>query len=96
MTLTLELTPAQELKLRTDAARAGVDPAALLLTRAGLLETDVSQNNAHTPLGFQEWHRQWLKDLPPAPILGAEDISRDTLYARDDDFAYKPQEDAAR
>ncbi len=95
MTLTLELTPAQEMKLRADAARAGVDPVALLLTRAGLLEAEAAQDNAQGLSGFQEWHRLWVEDLPPAPILRDEDISRDTLYARDDDLTFQPQKDTA-
>ncbi len=86
MTLTLELTPAQETKLLAEAARAGVDPAALLLRRAGLIDADAPQNLAEGLFGFEGWHRQWVKDLPSAPILRAEDFSRDTLYARDDDF----------
>lgn len=81
MTLTLQLTPAQEARLREDAARAGVDPAALLLSRAGYTSA------AQAVPGGAEWQaeaqrfRQWADahaqkgaGLPP------EALSRDSIY----------------
>ena len=52
MTLTLELTSAQETQLREEAARTGLEPAALLLARAGLTENAAPNAHLHALLAL--------------------------------------------
>lgn len=58
MTLTLELTPAQEARLREEAARAGVEPAALLLARAGISEQATPPQEDATLALFARWQAE--------------------------------------
>ena len=54
MTFTLELTPTQEARLREEAARAGMEPAALLIARAGLGEQEADTNGVGHERDAQE------------------------------------------
>lgn len=96
MRLTVELTPAQEIRLREDAARAGVDLAALLLERAGLNE---AHDNVPTKAvesvrvperlsgNDQEWQkeadrfRQWADShRQKGSGLSLDAMSRESIY----------------
>lgn len=83
MVLTLQITPAQLARLREDASRAGVDPAALLLQRAGYAH---AADNTQTS-DAQDWQReaqrfrQWADShARKGPGLSLEDMSRESIY----------------
>ncbi len=83
MILTLQLTPAQLSRLREDASRAGVDPAALLLQRAGYTSAeDVSpEKEAQDWQREAERFRQWADShTRKGPGLSLQDMTRESIY----------------
>lgn len=83
MILPLQIIPAQLARLREDASRAGVDPASLLLQRAGYTrEADVFPTE--NPQDWQqkaERFRQWADShARTGPGLSLQDMSRESIY----------------
>lgn len=79
MTLTVELTLAQELQLKEEAARAGLEPAALLLARAGLADTPHTLNLGKEPGTGADLLALWEQE---DAFLPHEDLSDSPALAR--------------
>jgi hypothetical protein len=81
MTLTLQLTPDVETKLRERAAAAGKDPVGFALDalqeKLGFI--DGSSSNEASP---EEWVKEWRTWAAAHPKLSFEvDDSRESIYA---------------
>ena len=83
MILTIELTPAQEARLRTEAAREGKEPAAVLAAWVDVLPSGA-------PASSETWGARKLTELRTKGALGVwKDRSEDspTLAAEFQDLA---------
>jgi predicted transcriptional regulator len=89
MTVTLELKPEVEARLRARAAERGLPLKKFL---EAVIEIDVGRGGVrpfHETASAEEWEealRDWVnRDRPPHPPLSEEAISRENIYRERED-----------
>jgi hypothetical protein len=88
MTVTLELKPEVEERIRQKAAVKGLTVEAFIQT---VIDADVgfqSEKSFAETATPEEWGkalRDWIKNFPPHPVLSDEAISRESIYRERED-----------
>ena len=88
MTVTLELTPQIEERLKQKAAEKGLSVEAFIETVInGNVGRDPEKSFAETATP-EEWEKalkDWIRHFPPHPVLSDEAISRESIYRERED-----------
>jgi len=88
MTVTLELKPEIEERIKQKAAEKGLSVEAFIETVInGNVGRQPEKSFAETAT-FEEWEKalkDWIRRFPPHPVLSDEAISRESIYRERED-----------
>jgi len=88
MTVTLDLKPEIEERIKQKAAEKGLSVEAFIET---VINRDVSRQpgksfaETATPEEWEKALKNWIRNFPPHPVLSDEAISRERIYRERED-----------
>jgi hypothetical protein len=88
MTVTLELKPEVEERIKQKAAEKGLTVEAFIKTVIDAdvgVQTEKSFAETATPEEWKKALRDWIENFPPHPVLSDEAISRESIYSERED-----------
>ncbi len=88
MTVTLDLKPEIEERVKQKAAEKGLTVEAFIETVINANVRRETSKSFHETASAEEWKkalRDWINNFPPHPVLSDEAISRENIYRERED-----------